>query len=501
MSLGARSLNAVFWGAGGTVLRMALQIGAQIILARLLGPQQYGVFAIGATVISFSVFFSDIGLAYGLIQKAEVSPRDVRFVFTWQVILGALVTLVIYNGAGPISSFFGEPRAEKVVRVLSGLCFLNALAAPSLNLLKRQINFKRIQISQLVSYVLGYIMFGIPMALAGHQVWALVAAWIVQAAANLILLYMATTHPIKPLIWYEHARSQSGYGGAVLITNLVNWVVSNIDRVVVGRVFGSRDIGLYATSYNLFYSPTAAVLGVIQPVFFSASSRMVDEPAKITRGYCALLGFVSWFVLPAALGVAIFIDPIIAILYGDSWRAAASLCRPIVLAMPLFMVWGFSTPLLWTSGAIAREFQILLPLAVAWCAVCLLAATYSVQAVAWSMFGFSFLRCVVVVITVFKVTELSRSQLWAAVAGGLLNASIVASVCLIADYCLPMVGDASKLTIGILSALATWSIFPRIARIEMPIMLAESMRRALRKLPRGLKRLLFLVIPLGALHD
>lgn len=424
-NLAARSLAAVFWGAGGTVLRLLLQISAQVVLARLLGPEQYGIFAIGATVISFSAFLSDIGLAYGLIQKTEVTPRDVRFVFTWQVIMGAVVTGMVWWGAGPIAAFFGEPRAKPIIEVLSALCMLNALAAPSLNLLKRQLDFKQIQIAQLTSYVAGYIVVGIPLAMAGQQVWALVAAWLVQAGLNLVLLYRATGHALVPLIWYEQARAQSGYGGAVLVTNLVNWVINNIDRVVVGRTFGSREIGLYATSYNLFYNPTASALGVVQPVFFSASSRVADDGQRIERGYRSLLAFVSALVLPAFVVVAVMAEPFIALLYGPQWQAAAALCRPIALAMPLFMLWGLTTPLLWVAGKASREFMIQLPLALLWAAVCLAASRVSVEVVAWSVFGLSFLRCTVVVVTAMRLRQMPWSSLWAGLRGGLALSLVV----------------------------------------------------------------------------
>jgi lipopolysaccharide exporter len=426
-NLAARSLSAVFWGAGGTLLRLLLQVSAQVVLARLLGPEQFGIFAIGATVISFSAFLSDIGLAYGLIQKAEVTARDVRFVFTWQVIMGALVTGMVWWGAGPIAAFFGEPRALPIIEVLSALCMLNALAAPSLNLLKRQLDFKQIQIAQLISYAAGYILVGIPLAVAGQQVWALVAAWLVQAGLNLVLLYRATGHALAPLIWYEQARAQSGYGGAVLATNLVNWVINNIDRVVVGRTFGSRDIGLYATSYNLFYNPTASALGVVQPVFFSASSRVADDEQRIQRGYRALLGFVTTLVLPVFVVVALVTQPFIVLLYGPQWQAAAALCQPVALAMPLFMLWGLTTPLLWVAGKASREFMIQLPLALLWIVVCAAASRVSVLAVAWSVLALSFVRCTVVVVTAMRLRHMPWASLWAGMRGGLVLTALVAA--------------------------------------------------------------------------
>ena len=104
--IGARSLTAVFWGSGGAIARIVLQFGAQVVLARLLGPEQFGLFAIGAVVVSFSNFFADVGIAYGLIQKANVTATDLRFITTWQFIIGTLVTLAVALAGNHIAFFF-----------------------------------------------------------------------------------------------------------------------------------------------------------------------------------------------------------------------------------------------------------------------------------------------------------------------------------------------------------------------------------------------------------
>lgn len=482
-SIGERSLTAVLWGAGGSVLRLLMQIGAQVVLARLLGPEQYGVFAIGAMVISFSGFFSDVGLAYGLIQKPDVSPRDVRFVFTWQVILGVAVSLAVWLAAGPIAGFFGEPRSVEVLQWLAGLCLLNALAAPSLNLLKRQLDFKRIQIAQLVSYVVGYLAVGIPLALHGAQVWALVAAWMVQAVVNLLLLYLGTRHALRPLLWYEQARAQSGYGLAVLGTNLVNWAINNIDRVVVGRVFGSRDIGLYATSYNLLYNPTATALGVVQPVFFSASSRVADDRERIVRGYVSLLAFVSGLVLPVFAVVAIASEAFIGLLYGARWAGAAALVTPIALAMPLFMLWGMTTPLLWTAGRPAREFKTQLPLVVAWLLAYGLAAQHSVQAVAWCALALAGIRCGVVVASVVRLGVLRWSDAGVGLRGGLGLSLAVAGAAAWANHLLSDTGHGWRLAGVAVAAAVAWLLAARYAPALLVDGLAPLLHRVLVRLP------------------
>ena len=108
--LGARSISAFLWGGGGAFLRLFMQMAAQIVLARLLGPEQYGLFAISVVVMSFSAFFSDIGMAYGLIQRKTLDDSHVRFVFGWQLVLGVAVAGLLALLAQPLAEFFREPR-------------------------------------------------------------------------------------------------------------------------------------------------------------------------------------------------------------------------------------------------------------------------------------------------------------------------------------------------------------------------------------------------------
>lgn len=476
---------------------MVLQLGSQITLARLLGPDQYGVFAIGATVISFTAFFSDIGLAYGLIQKAQVDDRDVRFVFTWQIILGTTVTGLVWFASAPIAKFFGEPRAANVVQILAILCIVNALTAPSLNLLKRELDFKKIQIAQLSSYLIGYLLVGIPLALSGFGVWALVAAWVAQASVNLVALYWSTRHPLRPLLWYDQGRDQSRYGGTVLLTNMVNWIINNIDRVIVGRVFGSRDIGLYATSYNLFYTPSSAVLGVVQPVFFSASSRVADDPDRILRAYKSLLGMVTGIFLPMFVCVAVLSEPFIAVLYGPQWHTAASLCRPIALAMPFFILWGLTTPLLWTSGKVASEFQIQLPVAVAWAGVCYIASQYSLQAVAWSVLGLSMLRCSVVASLALRRLQSPVAEVWTAAKSGIGVSLLMASAAGGGSAALAAQHPGLRLFGGLALATLVWLVLPRFFPGLMSDDLRQLITRVLNRLPSGARKCCAAVLPLG----
>ena len=489
-NIGARSLSAVFWGTGGAVIRLLLQFGAQVVLARILGPEQYGLFAIGAIVIGFSNFFSDIGLAYGLIQKETVVDRDIRFVFTWQIILGTIVSLAIAISASSIATFFGDVRATEIVQALAIICLLNALAAPSLNLLKRKLDFRRIQIAQIYSFIVGYVLVGIPLALYGSQAWALVTAWLVQASVFLALSYSATRHPISLLVQYEGAKSLSGYGATVLITNLVNWLINNVDRVIIGRVFSSREIGLYATTYNMLYTPTTSLLGIIQPVFFSAAARASNRPEVVASSYRALIGAVAVFIFPAFVCLGAIAETFVLALYGTKWSEAAPLFRPLALAMPLFLIWGFTTPLLWTGGHASKEFRVQLPIAIVWIAACWLAAQRSVETVTWTVLGLFIVRCLVMVISAARTLNMETAPIWRAVRGGLIISPILGLTVFGFDASCSALPAILRLgldaLVGASGLLLLLRLFPQLIAVELAKLLESIFARLPARVARHL---------------
>ncbi|MBV8469805.1 MAG: lipopolysaccharide biosynthesis protein [Burkholderiaceae bacterium] len=446
MSLGERSISAVFWGAGGAVLRIVLQMTSQITLARLLGPAEYGVFAVGSVVVSFCMFFADFGLAYGLIQKREVTDEDIRFAFTWQLLVGALVSIGIVALSGPIAQFFNEPRARAVVAVMSLICLATAATGTSMNLLKRKLDFRTQQIGLLVSYAIGFFGVGIPMALSGCGVWSLVAAWIAQAFVMCILFYRGVRHPVRPLYWYADGRSQAAYGLTVLRTNVLNWFVGNVDRIIVGRVLSIRDIGLYSTMYNMIYGPSASILSIVQPVFFSASARVAegaddDTAHKLARGFVTLIATVSLYLLPVFVSAAVLADDFVLAVYGPAWQEAAAVLRPLALAMPFFIGFGLSTPMLWAQGRPQDEFAKQWPVALGWTVVCWLLAKHGrVEAVGWGVFGLFIARFAVVMHAVTKVAPVRWRTTWHAARGGVLVSVLAAGAAGAADYALRTIG-------------------------------------------------------------
>ena len=428
--LAGQAARAVGWGAAGSVAKLVLQFGTQIMLARILGPEQYGLFAMGVLVVSLATFLADFGMAYGLIQKPQVSDDDLRCVFTWQILVGLVVATGVWAGSDLIARGFGEARAAAVVAALAPVCLLNALSAPSLNMLKRRMDFRSIQLSQVGSYVVGHVLCGLPLALWLGDVRALIVAWLVQSTVALVWAYAAVRHPLRPLWNTADRPAMLSVGLTVMVTNLLNWLLQNVDRAVVARSYTASSIGSYSAAYNLVYTPTTTLLGVIQPVFYSASARMDSADRGRQAGvYQAVLLVILLLLAPAYVAVAVLADPIIALLYGSAWRDAGALLTPFALAMPAFLIWGMSTPMLWAAGYARKEFRSQLPVLLLWLLVCAAASQGPVLWVAWGVAGLFFVRAATMVGQVCRVLSIPARDLWRTLRPGTLACVLVGLSC------------------------------------------------------------------------
>lgn len=426
--LAGRSLTAFLWGAGGSVLKIILQFAAQVVLARLLGPTEYGLFALGVIVVSFSTFFSDMGLAYGLIQKKTVDVNDIRFVWTWQCMLGLSVSGIVFYSAGSLANLFAKPEAEFIFQSLSLVILINAVTSLSTNLLKKSLNFKVLQVSELSSYFLGFGCVGIPLAIAGYGGASLVAAWLVQSTSNFIILYLQVRHPLAFKFWTTDGGHMLRYGATALGTYLINWVLSGADKILVGRIFSSYTVGLYTTAFNFVNAPSSAIYGNLQSIVFSACARLQDNHEALREVFLRLLSLITLITFPLFILIAVGSEFLIVIVYGVKWLDAAQLLTPFALAMPFLLIWGISTPILWNSGYTKLEFWLQLPMVFLWLAVLSTVTDSPPQIVATVAASLFALRCIVMVLAVVKILKISPRSFLNAIFGGIVLSLIVAFV-------------------------------------------------------------------------
>ena len=426
--------RAFKWSAVTTVGRFALQLLAQITLARLLGPDNSGVYGIGMVVLTFAAFLSGNSFSYILMLQKDIDDDDIRFAFTWQLIAGLACAALMVATAPWIAQFFGDARVESMVHWMAAACVLLALTGPATSLLQRELNFRALGLIQLVSYAAGYLLLGVPMALAGWGAHALAAACVAQAGTALVASYIARPHPVRPLLRHHLARDTMDMGRTVFFTNIVNWLLTNVDRLVIGRMLNAQAVGLYSVAYNLASIPNVLLIGALQPTFLATGARLQDDRKQLASAWLTMLASIVVIVTPVAVVMALLAGDLVEVLYGPAWQDSGLVMAALFFCVPAWACWGLSTPVLWNTGRKHHEVLLQLPVLVVAVPMWWLLAPHGIVAIALGSAVIVYARAAIIVAAGLRALQLGASAFVPHLARGIVLGAVAAAAVLLGRH-------------------------------------------------------------------
>jgi len=431
-SLSQRSFAALKWNYIGTIARSGSQFAIGIILARLLGPEPFGLVALALLVVGLGALIANFGLAPALVQSKSVSREDIRFVFTLQVVVGAVFTVGIYLLASPIAVYFYRPDAIPVLQAMSFMFVLQAFGQTAAALLQRNLDFKRPQLAQFSSYVVGYVFLGMPLAFLGWGVWSLVIAQLAQAGLNSVVVYVMVRHPVVPS-FRSSGKGLLDFGMKFTVGSLGSWGIANLDSALIGRNFGVISLGLYGRAFNLVANPMGVLVTSLQGVLFSVSARIQEDKPALLRTYLGVLGAMGFVCFPLFAAIAVVPGTVINGVYGEKWMAAAPLLVPLSLAMPIHALLALGGTVISGMGRAGQEMWIQF-VALAFFALLLWwTSRYSVEAIAWSAFAIYLLRFGLIAAVTLRLVHGTWIDVAQTLAGPILLGIFGASITFAAD--------------------------------------------------------------------
>ena len=430
--LARRSVHAVIWSYAGGVGKIAAQLIIQILLARMLGPEIFGQYATVLVVIGFGWLFADSGFGSALIQKKEVSTKDISYALGWVLLLSLCSAVAIAVIAPFIASGMGDLALAAPITACGPIVVLQALSNISLSLMRRDLDMKRTQLIQLAAYVLGFGVVAMTLAMLGTGVWSLVIGFLVQTLITLLSGYFFVRHTLVPSL---HGDAQMRrFGVSVLGTNLANWAIENLDRVLVGRQWGIASLGSYSAASNLSRVPVSLLVSSFQSVILSSASRVQDDVDRLRRGFIAVLSLVSVVTFPLAALLASKADFVIFTLYGNKWDAAGPLFAAFCVALPAYVLLAVAGPTLQAVGAAASEFKAQVFTATVLFAGLVLLANQPLALAIWFIPCIYLMRFLLVYTILAKKIFLEHRPAIMAVAGGTTLALTIVSMEKIIGY-------------------------------------------------------------------
>jgi O-antigen/teichoic acid export membrane protein len=437
-SLTDASLSALKWDYAGTATRAVSSMAISVVLARLLGPEPFGLVAVAWLVVGLGNLVADLGMGPALVQRKTISDYDVRYAFTMQICVGIGLMAVLVLSAPVVAQVFKQPKVVPVVRAMSLIFVLQTLGVIALSLLTREMDFKIIQSARITSYLIGFLALGVPLAFLRFEVWSLVIAQLSQTTLFSILCYLHVRHQIKPL-FTAPSHGLFHFGFKVLATNMVNYLIENIDSLFIGRFFDVIILGLYNRAYVFVNTPMKNIVFTVQKVLFPAYSRIPDDLQTVRRVYFACVGFMAMLMLPVYGCVALIPATIIHAIFGNEWGAAIPFLVPLALAMPFHAVMATGGPMLWAQDRVGREFVAELFTAFVFLLILLVTSRISPTALVWGVLGGTIFRFGLMTHASLKTIGGSWSVLLTSVSGSMILLIPTAGMVFFGDRTLALV--------------------------------------------------------------
>jgi O-antigen/teichoic acid export membrane protein len=350
-SLPLKMVSASKWSLLSEAASKAITPVAFLILARLLDPSSFGIFALATLTITFAQILWDSGLSKALIQR-EGNPKDAaNVVFFSNLALGLFLYILIHLSAQKLAELFGDARLENVLRV-QGLQMVTGSAASVQNaLFQRHMDFKSLFRAKMLTILAGA---GAALFLAGRGwgYWALVGGVLIGDTVRAVYLWVSS--PWRPQWHFDLslARELWAFGGWILLEELLAWFIVWGDSTFVGIYLGAHDLGLYRTGSLIVAMILSTLLEPLVPVAFSGLSRIQSDRERFNAYVDRMTHLFGVIALPMGASLLALRQPIVDILLGERWEGIQPVIAAFAIATGLSYALSVFPPAFRASGRI-----------------------------------------------------------------------------------------------------------------------------------------------------
>lgn len=313
-----KAVKGVVWSTVQKFGSIAITFVANVILARLLTPADFGCVGMLMIFISISNTFIDGGFGSALIQKKNPTQKDYSTIFFWNLFLSVILYIILFIAAPAIAIFYNIPLLENVLKVQGFVLIINALGIVQANQLRKQLNFKRLSLIEIIAAILS-LVFAIVLAFNGFGVWSLVIQQLCLSLFRTLLYWILSTWKPLLIFSFKSFKSLFNFGSFILLSNMFSTLSNEIQGLLVGKMFSPSLLGFYNQAYRLEGSLATMISGIIDQVTYPIMASLQDDKDKLIS---ALKKFIQVpaFICAPLMGLAIVIaHPLILLIFGKQW--------------------------------------------------------------------------------------------------------------------------------------------------------------------------------------
>lgn len=311
----------LFWKFAERIGVQLVQFIIQMILARLLLPEDFGTIAIINVLILVATVLVQYGFCTALVQKKEVDELDYSSVWLVNTFICIIMYLLLFIFAPLLGKFYNDSQISLLLRVQGTILFFCAISGVQNAILNRKMDFKR---SFLINCgaVFCQGVVGITLAFNGWEIWSLVVSQIVNSVMLVILGFIFIRWRPRFRISFSKIHSMFAFGKNLLLASLIETIFNNVYSLVIGKVYTQESLGYYNRGQSIPNMLMTTINGSIQGVLFPAFSTYQDNVLKIKNMMRKSIKMSAYLVFPIMFGIIAVAPRLILVLLTEKWLPA-----------------------------------------------------------------------------------------------------------------------------------------------------------------------------------
>ena len=332
-------------------LLVALALAGVVTIARLLTPNELGIYSVSLAVIGIAQVLRDFGIGNFLIQETNLTEDHIRTAFGLSLLLGAFLSVLVYLGAPWVGSIYAEPQLVETLRIGALNLLVMPIGAISMALLRRNMAFDRLLVVNVVAAAMGFAST-IAFALGGHGPNSMAIGSVVASAVTGIGSWLALSPRRLLLPSFSQWRVFLHFGVQSSVASVVTTISMDINDLTLGKILGFTPLAIISRAQGLMNLFHREVLGAVRNVALPAFAKAHREGEALESRHIAAVTNLTVIAWPFYGFLALFSLEILRIMFGTQWDAAAGLVPYFALAGALAATASLITTVMLAVGRI-----------------------------------------------------------------------------------------------------------------------------------------------------
>lgn len=392
--LKAKTISGMIWSGIGRVGTVGITFVSNLVLARLLMPDDFGCIGMLYVFIAISGIFISGGLGQALIQKKNPSHIDYTTVFYWNLVMSIVFYLILFFSAPAIARFYKIPLLKDVLRVQSIVLFIQSFSIVQANQLQKQLRFRELSVRNVVAALAGMVI-AVVMAFCGCGVWSLVASALLSALTSVALLWKMSSWRPTLEFSFQSLKELFSFGGLMLLSNLVETIYTNIQSLIIGRWYSAKDLGYFTQAKKLEEVPTNSLSAIVNEVSFPVFSALQDDKEKLLLGVRKNVKAITYLNFPLMVLLMVVAKPLILFLYGAKWSISVPYFQILCVSSMVYTLNTLNTNVIKSLGKSSIYFVVQLLKRVVGIALIVWGVQFGIKGLLWAVASVGYISFIV----------------------------------------------------------------------------------------------------------